>query len=132
MGVAQVLDEPRYPGSITLADAGEANLAQVVKPLAVDELIGLAAGLAAAVARMHGRGVMHRDICPANIVISSDGAPCLVDFASATSLAEIRPEFTHHTQIVGTLPYSAPEQTGRTGRPVDQRADLYALGATLV
>ena len=34
-------------------------------------------------------------------------------------------------EIVGTLPYLAPEQTGRTGRPVDQRADLYALGATL-
>ena len=47
------------------------------------------------------------------------------------SLAEIRPEFTHHAEIVGTLAYLAPEQTGRTGRPVDQRADLYALGATL-
>ena len=64
-------------------------------------------------------------------MISSDGAPCLVSFGLATSLAEIRPEFTHHSQIVGTLAYLAPEQTGRTGRPVDQRADLYALGATL-
>ncbi|MDT7586422.1 MAG: hypothetical protein QOE32_3972, partial [Pseudonocardiales bacterium] len=44
---------------------------------------------------------------------------------------EVRPEFSHHTQIVGTLAYLAPEQTGRTGRSVDQRADLYALGATL-
>ena len=131
MGVAQVLDEPRYPASITLADAGQASLAQVVKPLGIDDLIGLAAGLAKAVAGMHGRGVLHRDICPANIVISSDGAPCLVSFGLATSLAEIRPAFTHHSQIVGTLAYLAPEQTGRTGRPVDQRADLYALGATL-
>ena len=40
-------------------------------------------------------------------------------------------DFTHHTEIVGTLGYLAPEQTGRTGRPVDERADLYALGATL-
>ncbi|HTW11833.1 MAG TPA: AAA family ATPase, partial [Solirubrobacteraceae bacterium] len=55
----------------------------------------------------------------------------LVDFALATSLTEIRPAFTHHAEIVGTLAYLAPEQTGRTGRPVDQRADLYALGATL-
>ena len=47
------------------------------------------------------------------------------------SLAEIRPEFTHHSEIAGTLAYLAPEATGRTGRPVDQRADLYALGATL-
>ena len=49
----------------------------------------------------------------------------------ASSLAEIRPEFTHHSEIAGTLAYLAPEATGRTGRPVDQRADLYALGATL-
>ena len=49
----------------------------------------------------------------------------------ATSLAEIRPGFTHHAEIVGTLAYLAPEQTGRTARSVDQRADLYALGATL-
>ena len=54
-----------------------------------------------------------------------------MDFALAASLAQIRPEFTHHTEIVGTLAYLAPEQTGRTGRAVDQRSDLYALGATL-
>src|SRR6201997_1164659 len=131
VGVAQVLDAPRYPGSITLVDAGPVSLAEVGKPLGLDDLIDLAAALAQAVAAMHGGGVMHRDICPANIVISSDGAPCLVGFGLATSLAEIRPEFTHHRQIVGTLAYLAPEQTGRTGRPVDQRADLYALGATL-
>jgi GAF domain-containing protein len=130
-GVAQLVDAPRYPGSIVLADAGATSLAGVVKPLAVDDLIGLAVELAGAVAGMHRQGVMHRDITPANIVIASDGAPCLADFALATSFAEIRPEFTHHTQIVGTLAYLAPEQTGRTGRSVDQRADLYALGATL-
>ncbi len=130
-GVAQLAQAPRYPGSIVLADAGGTSLAELAKPLAVDDLIGLAVGLAGAVAEMHRRGVMHRDITSANILISSGGAPCLVDFALATSFAEIRPEFTHHTAIVGTLAYLAPEQTGRTGRPVDQRADLYALGATL-
>ena len=108
MGVAQVLDEPRYPGAIILADGGQANLAKVIKPLAVDDLIGLAEQLARAVADMHRRGVMHRDICPANIVTSSEGAPCLVDFASATSLAEIRPEFAPphpdrgHAGVFGT------------------------------
>jgi serine/threonine protein kinase len=64
-------------------------------------------------------------------VLSPDGTPFLVDFALATSLTGIRPEFTHHREIVGTLAYLAPEQTGRTARPVDHRADLYALGATL-
>jgi serine/threonine protein kinase len=130
-GVAQLAEAPQYPGSIVLVDVGGRSLAGLAKPLAVDDLIGLAVRLAAAVARMHRRGVMHRDIKPANIVISRDVTPCLVDFALATSFAEIRPDFTHYSEVVGTLEYLAPELTGRTGWLVDQRADLYALGATL-
>ena len=131
VGVVQLAEAPQYPGSVVLADVGGASLARAAKPLAVDELAGLAVALGRAVAGMHRRGVMHRDITPANIVLSGDGDPCLVDFALATSFAEIRPEFTHHSEIVGTLAYLAPEATGRTGQPVDQRADLYALGAVL-
>src|SRR5690242_563640 len=130
-GVAQLAEAPRYPGSVVLEDAGEASLAGMTEPLPADNLAGLGLGLARAAAQMHRRGVIHRDITPANIVVADDGTPCLVDFALATSVAEIRPEFTHHTEIVGTLAYLAPEATGRTGRPVDQRADLYALGAVL-
>ena len=130
-GVAQLAETPEYADSIVLEDAGRATLAELATPIDVDELIELAVQLTRALAAMHGRGVMHRDIAPSNIVLSPSGAPCLVDFALATAFAEIRPEFTHHSEIVGTLPYLAPEQTGRTGRPVDQRADLYALGATL-
>jgi signal transduction histidine kinase len=129
-GIAQLARAPRYPRSIILADAGGATLARLAKPLAAGELTGLGLGLARAIAGMHRAGVMHRDITPANIVISGSGT-CVVDFALATSLAEIRPGFTHHTEIAGTLAYLAPEATGRTGRPVDQRSDLYALGAVL-
>ena len=130
-GVAELVEEPRYAGSIVLADLGGPSLAGMATPLDVDILIGLASALAAAVAAMHRRGVLHRDISPANIVLSRDGTPALVGFGSAMALAEISPEFLHHTEITGTLGYLAPEQTGRTGRSVDQRADLYALGATL-
>ncbi|MDT7657509.1 MAG: hypothetical protein QOF38_2224, partial [Pseudonocardiales bacterium] len=130
-GVVPLLEAPRYPGSLVLADVGGTNLAELATPLAVDELVSVAVRLARAMAGMHRRGVMHRDITPANVVLTDDGAPCLVDFASATTFAEVRPEFTHHTQIAGTLAYLAPEQTGRTGRAVDHRADLYALGAML-
>jgi signal transduction histidine kinase len=129
-GVVQ-LAEPRYPGSLSLADVAGTSLAGTATPLDADVLIGLGSALARAVAGMHSRLVMHRDISPANIVISGDGVPRFIDFALATTFADIRPEFTHHRDIVGTLAYLAPEQTGRTGRPVDQRADLYALGATL-
>jgi signal transduction histidine kinase len=130
-GIAQLVEEPRLAGSIVLADAGDTSLAGLAKPLAVDDLTRLAMELAQAVEEMHCHGVMHRDITPANIVISGEGSPCLVDFALAMLFAEIHPEFTHYSEIVGTLAYLAPEQTGRTGRPMDQRADFYALGATL-
>jgi predicted ATPase/signal transduction histidine kinase len=130
-GVAQLVQAPQYSGSIVLEDAGERNLGSSSRPVPTGDLIAVAVRLARAVAEMHRRGVIHRDIAPANIVISRDGSPCLVDFALATSVAEIRPEFTHQSSILGTLAYLAPEQTGRTARAVDQRADLYALGATL-
>jgi GAF domain-containing protein len=130
-GLAQLAEDARYPGSVVLADAGEASLAGLTRPLPAEDLIELGLDLARAVAGMHRRGVLHRDITPANVVLSCAGVPCLVDFALASSVAQIRPEFTHHSEITGTLAYLAPEATGRTGRPVDQRADLYALGATL-
>ena len=130
-GVVQLADAPRYPGSVVLADAGETSLAGLAKPLPADDVVRLGVGLARAVAGMHARGVLHRDIAPANVVISGDGAPCLVDFAVAAPLAEMGAELTGLGEMVGTLAYLAPEATRRTGRAVDARADLYALGAVL-
>jgi hypothetical protein len=130
-GVAQLADEPPREGSIVLADAGDRTLAELPKPVPARDLAGFALRLALAMAESHRREVIHRDLAPANVVVAADGTPTIVDFALATSIAEIRPEFTHHSEIPGTLAYLAPEQTGRTGRAVDQRADLYALGAVL-
>ena len=101
-----------------LADAGSVSLAGVATPLAAGELAGLGLGLARAVAGMHRAGVLHRDITPANIVISSSGTPCLVDLALAASLAR---STVPPIAIAGTLAYLAPEATGRTARPVDQQ-----------
>jgi hypothetical protein len=61
-GVAQLAEQRRYPGSVMLEDAGEASLAGMTKPLPVDNLVGFGLGLARAVAGMHQRGVIHRDI----------------------------------------------------------------------
>src|SRR5580693_4800792 len=68
-GVAQLAQAPRYPGSVVLQDAGEASLAGMTKPLPAGELAGLGLGLARAVAGMHRRGVIHRNITPANIAV---------------------------------------------------------------
>src|SRR5258705_4884509 len=85
-GVAQLVEMPRYPGSLVIEDVDGTSLAGLAKPLAVDDLTGLMAELASAVSGMHRQGVMHCDITPANIVISSSRAVCVVDFALATSL----------------------------------------------
>jgi serine/threonine protein kinase len=113
-GVAHLVPAPPDAGSIVLEDAGASSLRESAKLLASDELIELAVCLAQAVSGMHRRGVMHGDITPANIVVSGEGAPCLVDFALATSLAEIRPDFTHHTEIVGTPAYPTRAMTRST------------------
>nr|WP_255429517.1 AAA family ATPase [Ramlibacter albus] len=101
-------------------------------PLPVPEFMQLALKLAGTLAAVHGRGVLHLHINPDHIVF--DGRDCcvmLVGFEDATTFAQKQPAFTHHREIRGNLAYLAPEQTGRTGRTVDQRSDLYGLGATL-
>jgi diguanylate cyclase (GGDEF)-like protein len=132
-GVAQLAEgAPPFPGSVLLADVGGTALSERTTPLDPGDLVDLAESLARAVAGMHQRGVVHRNINPANIVVSRNrNAPYVIDFALATSFTTVQEGFVHYSAVVGTLPYVAPEQSGRTGRPVDQRADLYALGATL-
>ncbi|MCK9904991.1 diguanylate cyclase [Frankia sp. Cpl3] len=132
-GVAQLAaGVPTCPGAFLLADIGGTALSRQTLPHDPTELLDLAELLARAVAGMHHRGVVHRDINPANIVVgSSQRHLLLIDFMLATTFTAVRPEFLHHNEIVGTVPYLAPEQTGWTGRPVDQRADLHAIGTTL-
>ena len=120
--------------ALATEDAGGVPLAEVVRAGGLDPawVTRFACRLAGLVAGVHRAGVVHKDINPANVLLAPDGAaPQLIDFDLATTFAEERPSFTHHSEIVGTLAYLAPEQTGRTGRPVDNRADLYAIGATL-
>ncbi|SFV00737.1 diguanylate cyclase domain-containing protein [Pseudoduganella namucuonensis] len=132
--LASEASDEAMPGAIALRDAGGESLAAALAagPLSLPALLDLAPRLARIVAAVHKAGVLHKDINPANIVLAGpDQLPLLIDYDLATTFAEELPAFTHHDEITGTLAYLAPEQTGRTGRPVDQRADLYALGATL-
>jgi len=125
------------PVGFALEDVGGVSLASTLTGPAetgwpVPDLVTLALRLARVLSGVHQAGVMHKDINPSNILITEpDRDPVLIDWDLATSFAEERPGFTHENAIAGTLPYLAPEQSGRTGRGVDQRADLYALGATL-
>lgn len=90
-------------------------------------LVRLAADLARIMGAIHRAGVIHRDLSPANVLVAGD-RPLVIDFDLAVLLED--PD-TDPGEVVGTLPYLAPEQTGRTAGPVDSRADLYALGAVV-
>jgi PAS domain S-box-containing protein len=88
--------------------------------------------LANAIGHLHRRGIVHKDIKPANVLVNSaTGQAWLMGFGIASRLPRQRqspdaPEF-----LEGTLAYMAPEQTGRMNRSVDSRSDLYSLGITL-
>jgi predicted ATPase/signal transduction histidine kinase len=132
-GVARPLGLSTIAGVpiLELADAGPTDLAARIggRPLAVDEFFALALDIVAIVGELHGRGVIHRDICPENFVLGE--RPTLVDFETATTIPAFTPRAGVPGQLEATLAYIAPEQTGRMGHLVDRRADLYSLGATL-
>ena len=101
-------------------------------PLDATAVLELAQRLAATLVGMHARGVLHKDFNPANILVAAPGTvPWLIDFRLATPIAPGKPASAPHGEVGGTWRYIAPEQTGRTGHPIDQRSDLYSLGATL-
>ncbi|MFF5292775.1 diguanylate cyclase [Paractinoplanes globisporus] len=131
-GVSRLAELPSADTHLLLVDEGNRTLAERLsggRPPA-DEILEIAVRLARIIAAVHACGVVHKDINPANVLLTADG-PVLIDFELATTAAEERPGFIHQNQVVGTLAYLAPEQTGRTGRAVDRRSDLYAFGATL-
>lgn len=81
---------------------------------------------------VHAAGYVHKDINPSNLLFLPDSNSIkLIDFGiSRTFGLDQSQSFNHHNNLVGTLHYLAPEQTGRMNRAVDNRADFYALGAT--
>ncbi|MBN2243112.1 MAG: protein kinase [Acidobacteria bacterium] len=86
--------------------------------------------ICSAMAHAHKRGVVHRDLKPSNILLRIEGEPVISDFGIAKSLAIEKGALTQSGEILGTIAYLAPEQRYDSKR-VDQRADVYALGAIL-
>ncbi|WP_224365645.1 trifunctional serine/threonine-protein kinase/ATP-binding protein/sensor histidine kinase [Hyalangium versicolor] len=99
-------------------------------PFDINAFLELALSLAATLAEIHLRGVIHKDIKPSNIVVTASGRPHLIDFGAATLQRVEHVEAAPSTQVEGTLAYMSPEQTGRMNRSVDYRTDLYSLGVT--
>ncbi|HKT01718.1 MAG TPA: diguanylate cyclase [Rugosimonospora sp.] len=133
-GVPRLLPSVDEATAILLEDCRGVPLSERLASGPVDpaQLLAWAVVLVEIIGAVHHRGVVHKDVNPANILLyGAPDCPMLIDYDLATTFAVERPGFTHHNEIAGTLAYLAPEQTGRTGWSVDQRTDLYGLGATL-
>ena len=117
---------------LLLDDPGGEPLEKLIgEPMEVGTFLGFAIDAAAALSKAHSRGLVHKDIKPANIFVNCTGAPVRLSgfgLASRLPLERRAPEPLEF--IAGTLAYMAPEQTGRMNRSVDLRSDLYALGVT--
>jgi len=87
--------------------------------------------VAEALREAHGEGIVHRDVKPGNILVAGDGAAKLADLGLAKdTTGEITEGLTHTGQVVGTPSFMSPEQA-TDAKDVDERTDIYSLGATL-
>lgn len=106
--------------------------------LSAERLAEIGAAVASTLRAAHAAGVIHRDLTPANVMLTTDGTVKVIDFGIARlTEASVPPEtappragtITRHGTVMGTTPYMAPEQV--RGRPADARTDLFALGLLL-
>ncbi|HXM04384.1 MAG TPA: serine/threonine-protein kinase PknK, partial [Chthoniobacterales bacterium] len=116
-----------------LDDPGGVPLDQSLsQPLDLAVWLRVAIGLSTAIGHLHQRGIIHKDIKPANVLINPITGQCwLTGLLVASRLRRERQAAEPPEFIAGTLPYMAPEQTGRMNRSIDSRSDLYSLGVTL-
>jgi serine/threonine-protein kinase len=142
---SQIAASLEHPNVVPIYDAGEADgflyiamryvegidLRTLLKrnaPLGLGQTLFLLEQVAGALDAAHERGLVHRDVKPANILVSQPSDRVyLTDFGVAKAMSS--PGLTKTGFFVGTFEYAAPEQL--EGKPIDGRTDLYALGCVL-
>lgn len=143
---AQAAAKLRHPNIVAVYEAGTVDgqvyiaseyidglnlrdLLSAGKP-SVERAVQLLIPIAHALHFAHEQGIVHRDVKPANIMLSSDGKPYIADFGIAKRISA---DATISTEgrIMGTARYMSPEQASGRTQETDQRSDIYALGVIL-
>jgi predicted ATPase/two-component sensor histidine kinase len=126
------IDVVYHRGGPTLVseDPGAEVLARHLgRPWSIGAFLPVAIGVTAALRQLHARGLIHKDIKPAHILVDlTTSAVWLTGFGIASRLPRERQPPEPADVLEGTLSHMAPEQTGRMNRSIDSRSDLYALG----
>ena len=137
-GVHEVIVEPDGGACIVMQYIDGQTLAEklLAGPLDVRLGLSIATDVAAALAAAHSQGIIHRDVKPQNIMLSTATGAKLLDFGLAVQSrvgdgagSDTTTSLTTPGVLVGTLPYMSPEQVAQ--RPLDGRSDLFSLGAVL-
>jgi tetratricopeptide (TPR) repeat protein len=110
---------------IVMAFYEGSSLAQRIQKgsMKLRESIAVARQMAQGLGEAHGHGIVHRDVKPSNVMLTSSGLIKIVDFGLARAMTE---QTASQTGVTGTVRYMSPEQA--MDRPVDQRCDIWALG----
>ena len=95
----------------------------------INEAIEIVSGVLSALQYSHANHLVHRDIKPGNIMLTSDGKVKVMDFGIARALTDSQATMTQTNAVVGTAQYLSPEQA--RGETVDARSDLYSTGVVL-
>jgi serine/threonine-protein kinase len=106
-----------------------ASLIKPSRPLDEESILGLAGQLAEALQYVHTRGIIHRDVKPANVLLAADGRVLLADFGLAQTLLNDSTLDFSGERFEGTAAYVSPQVAG--GEAEDTRCDIYAFGALL-
>jgi serine/threonine-protein kinase len=108
--------------------SGETVRAKIARgPLALELAVEIAIGAARGLARAHATGIVHRDVKPANILVTEEGETKIVDFGLAKLATGTR--LTKTGTTIGTVSYMSPEQVH--GKEIDHRSDIWSLGVIL-